>query len=71
MISKLNTLKPNTKLKLCMSEKLFMSSKKKDRELIKKSRRGSPTLKKINFSARSFRPHPSLPHHAPRRGGQF
>ena len=45
MINKLNTQKPNTKLKLCMSEKLFMSSKKKDRELIKKSRRGSPTLK--------------------------
>ena len=30
---------------MCTSEKLSMSSKKKDRKLIKKSRRGNPTLK--------------------------
>ena len=56
MISKLNTLKPNTKLKLCMSEKLSMSSKKKDRELIKKSRRRSPTLKLSIFPHAPFVP---------------
>ena len=56
MINKLNTQKPNTKLKLCMSEKLFMSSKKKDRELIKKSRRGSPTLKLSIFPHAPFVP---------------
>ena len=56
MISKLNTLKPNTKLKLCTSEELSMSSKKKGRELIKKSRRGSPTLKLSIFPHAPFVP---------------
>ena len=58
MISKLNTLKPNTKLKLCMSEKLSTYNKKKDRELIKKGRRRSPTLKLSIF--RTLLSSPSL-----------
>ena len=56
MISKLNTLKPNTKLKLCMSEKLSTYNKKKDRELIKKGRRRSPTLKLSIFPHAPFVP---------------
>ena len=39
-----------------MSEKLSMSSKKKDRELIKKSRRRSPTLKLSIFPHAPFVP---------------
>ena len=78
MINKLNTQKPNTKLKLCMSEKLFMSSKKKDRELIKKSRRGSPTLKLSIFPHAPFVPtslfpviHPGGEVNFRKRGSKF
>ena len=68
MISKLNTQKPNTKLKLCMSEELSMSSKKKDRELIKKGRSRSPTLKLSIFPHAPFVP--TLPFSIMHPGGE-
>ena len=78
MISKLNTLKPNTKLKLCMSEKLSTYNKKKDRELIKKGRRRSPTLKLSIFPHAPFVPtslfpvmHPGGEVNFRKRGSKF
>ena len=78
MISKLNTLKPNTKLKLCMFEKLSTYNKKKDRELIKKGRRRSPTLKLSIFPHAPFVPtslfpvmHPGGEVNFRKRGSKF
>ena len=77
MISKLNTQKPNTKRKLCTSEKLSMSDKKRS-WLNQKGQGGSPTLKLSIFPYAPFVPtllfpimHPGGEVNFRKRGSKF
>ena len=77
MISKLNTQKPNTKLKLCMSEKLSMSDKKRS-WINQKGQEEESYPKTINFPHAPFVPislfpimHPGGEVNFRKRGSKF